>query len=92
MFFGVKRGFQYWLSPEAYISGERRLSPAPTCFWHPRLLRSRRAKSAEGMGVRWTALFGLFCLSHFIVETILPYLVSITKDVENVKSSVDHLW
>jgi len=23
MFFGVKRGFQYWLSPEAYISGER---------------------------------------------------------------------
>jgi len=27
----------------------------PTCFWHQRLLRSRRAKSVNGMGIRWTA-------------------------------------
>ena len=39
---------------------ERPLSPATTCFWHQSLLRRRRAKSAEGMVVRCTALFALF--------------------------------
>jgi hypothetical protein len=63
----IKRGVIFF--------AERRLSPAPTCFWHPRLLRSRRAKSAEGMGVRWTALFGRFVLSHFKAETLLHAII-----------------
>jgi len=44
--------------------GERPRSPIPTCFWHQSLLRRRRARSAEGMGIRCIGLFA-FSFVHF---------------------------
>jgi len=41
---------------------ERPQSPATACFWHQRLLSSRRARSPAGTVVRWTGLFAF--LSH----------------------------
>ena len=47
-----------------YFSAERPRSLAPTCFWRQSLLRRRRAKSAEGMGVKCIGLFGLLLFSR----------------------------
>ena len=49
--------------PSGCFSAERPRSLATTCFWHQRLLRSRRAKSAEGMVVKWIGPFGLMVLA-----------------------------
>jgi hypothetical protein len=47
---------------ELHLFVERPRSLATTCFWHPNLLRRRRAKSAEGMGINCIALFGILFL------------------------------
>ena len=44
----------------SYIFCERPRLLAPTCFWRQRLLRRRRAKSAEGMGFKCIGLFEFF--------------------------------
>jgi len=78
--FNARLGSDCWLSfitiglspnqKRLALLGARPRSLAPTCFWHQSLLRRRRAKSAEGMGVKCIGPFGHFCLLHFKVIII----------------------
>jgi hypothetical protein len=60
---GAECRFQNGLSPKPYLLSERRQSPHPACFWHPRLLRSRNAKGAKGTGFGGLARSAYFCFS-----------------------------
>jgi hypothetical protein len=53
-----------------YFSAERRQSPATACFWHQSLLRRRRAKSAEGMGVKCIGLLAILFFRHRFVISL----------------------